>query len=377
MSKHILTRAGIKILNIIYSVFKARKNKKQITLVSRESNKETLDLRMLREALQQSGQYKIVVLSKKLEKSFFGILLYSFHMIRQMWNFAVSEAVVTDTYCIALSVLKHKNSLQKIQIWHAVSAIKKFGYQTIGKKDGSSAEIAEIMSMHKNYDYVISPAQITDKHFSEAFAVSQNKIVRFGLPRIDYIRNTVPKKFADIYEDYPQLKNGEKKTVLYAPTMRKGRGVDLTGFLDVFDDELYNVVVKLHPLDDVTYKIEKENVIYDYKFMAYDFLSVTDIVISDYSSFSVEASLLDIPLYFYLYDYDEYIAKTGINIDFTVEAISCYVSKNPEELKRHIEAEYDFSALHDFRDKYIDKDLSMCTTALSRFIQDIAKSQNG
>lgn len=57
-------------MHVIYNIFKLRKTKKQITLVSRQSNEETLDFRMLRLALKKSGKYKVVVLTKNWKNRF-------------------------------------------------------------------------------------------------------------------------------------------------------------------------------------------------------------------------------------------------------------------------------------------------------------------
>lgn len=366
--KKVIIRIFIFLMHVIYNIFKLRKTKKQITLVSRQSNEETLDFRMLRLALKKSGKYKVVVLTKKLEKSFFGISEYILHIIKQMWNFAASEVIVTDSYSIPVSVLKHKENLKIIQIWHAISAIKKFGYQTIGLEDGAKKEIAELMRMHRNYDYVISPSINTDKFFSEAFDIDIKKIVRLGLPRIDYIKRTVPNKKKDIENSYPKILDDTKKNILYVPTMRKNRPVDLKKFIEAFNPGEYTLIIKLHPLDVFTKKILCRNVIYDTDFMSYDFLSVADYVISDYSSFAVEAALAGVPLYFYIADYDEYIRKTGVNIDFKDEIISEYVMEDIEDLAIKIKGEYNFDKLNGFRNRYIDLNMDNCTYNLAEFI---------
>jgi hypothetical protein len=41
-------------------------------------------------------------------------------------------------------------------MWHALAAIKKFGYQTIGYPDGLKPKIAKVLCMHKNYHYLIT-----------------------------------------------------------------------------------------------------------------------------------------------------------------------------------------------------------------------------
>ena len=39
-------------------------------------------------------------------------------------------------------------------MWHALGKIKQSGYQTLGKASGRGAEMAHLMKMHENYDYI-------------------------------------------------------------------------------------------------------------------------------------------------------------------------------------------------------------------------------
>ena len=43
-----------------------------------------------------------------------------------------------------------------IQMWHAIGKIKKSGYQTLDKDSGRSRAVAELLCMHRNYDYIIA-----------------------------------------------------------------------------------------------------------------------------------------------------------------------------------------------------------------------------
>ena len=58
-------------------------------------------------------------------------------MLRQMYHAATSEIVVLDTYCIIISLLKQRKSLKVIQMWHALGAMKKFGYSILDKGEGT------------------------------------------------------------------------------------------------------------------------------------------------------------------------------------------------------------------------------------------------
>jgi CDP-glycerol glycerophosphotransferase (TagB/SpsB family) len=94
-------------------------------------------------------------------------------------------------------------------------------------------------------------------------------------------------------------------------------------------------------------------------------------IISDYSSYVIEATLADKPLYIYAYDLDDYEANTGLNIDFRSEPIASYVFGSAGELAESLSKEYDMSLLRAFRDRYIDIDTENCTRDLADFIETL------
>ena len=357
-----------------YRLTVSRRGKKRVTIISRESNSKTLDIRLLEQELQGRG-IEIRTLTRLLtkEKSL-KALGYIGHMMKQAASMIDSDVVVMDTYIIPVSMLPHRKGLTTVQMWHALSAVKKFGWQTVGLADGSSERTARLMKMHNGYDHVVCCSDITAEHFSEAFRVSRDKIVKLGLPRIDYIKRVAlgserEETAARIRERYPQLA-GDKKVILYAPTFHKGKPVDVAGLAAAIDPDRYDLVVKLHPIDRASNEeVRGENIIYDAEFRSYDWLSVADIVISDYSSLVVEATLADKPLYLYTYDIDSYMQTTGLNMDFSSEPIAPYVFTDPAKLAAALEQSYDKEALRAFRDRYIDIDTENCTAALADFIE--------
>ena len=54
---------------------------KRITIMSRQSDEPSLDIRMLEEALKDSGEFEVRVMCKKLRKS---DPAYAFHMLSQL-----------------------------------------------------------------------------------------------------------------------------------------------------------------------------------------------------------------------------------------------------------------------------------------------------
>ena len=361
---------------------------RRVSIISRESNDRTLDIAMLEAELLRRG-IKVNTLCRLLtkEKSL-KALGYAGHVLKQEAAILDSDVVVLDTYCIPVSMIPHHKDTSVIQIWHAISAIKKFGWQTVGKEGGSSEKTARLMKMHSGYDYVVSPSDITANHFCEAFNTSPEKIVKYGLPRIDYIKSVAHGDRHDdtakrIYSKYPQLNgqgdrsHGQRKTILYAPTFRRDKAVDVQSLIDSLDFDKYNLVVKLHPL----YRGESgqgdrphgqnDHIIYDEEFSSFDWLSVADIVISDYSSFVIESTLADKPLFIYAYDIEAYAENTGLNIDFESEPIAPYVFRDAAALAKALDKEYDMDALHAFRDRYIDIDTENCTVKLADFIESL------
>lgn len=353
---------------------------KRVSIISRESNNKTLDVAMLESELLKRG-IKVKVLSKLLTKDkSLKALGYAGHVLKQEAVILASDVVVLDTYIIPASMLPHRKRTKVVQMWHALGAIKKFGWQTVGKEGGSSEKTARLMKMHNGYDYVVCASDVTAEHFSEAFKTDRSKIVKYGLPRIDYIKSVVSGDRHDemlerITKVYPQLKN-DRKTILYAPTFRRGKTVDVQKLIDSLGPDKYNIVVKLHPLyrgEAVKKTGEFDTIVFDEIFSSNDWLAKADSIISDYSSFVIESSLADKPLYIYAYDLEDYEINTGVNIDFESEPIAPYVYRDADVLAEAIDKnEYNINALHAFRDRYIDISTDNCTSALADFIVSLA-----
>lgn len=366
--KSVLVKIFIQILKIIYFPIRQLKVQKKVVYISRQFNKGTLDFDLIVNAMQENyPDVKNIVLAKRMEKGIISKIGYFFHMFVQMYHISTSKVVIVDSYCIVVSVLKHKKETKIIQIWHAISAVKKFGYQTIGKESGTNQTLAENMCMHKNYDYVLCASTITAEYFQEAFNIEKEKIKYLGLPRLDYILREDKEKTEEIYNKYPELK--KKINILYVPTFRKFKKVKINDVIQRIDTNKYNLIVKLHPLDKKNYTyLQKDGVIYDDTFKSYDLLKMCDKVITDYSSLAMEASLLNKPLYFYIYDAKQYIEDPGLNFDFKKEKIGLYSTNSPKKIVNMLEREYDFNVLKNFRKRYIQVESKSYAMDLAKFI---------
>ena len=333
-------------LKILYLPMKPLKLKNKITYMSRQSNAESIDCKEIREKIQSEyPEYEFKVLTKKLEAKD-GVIKQLLPNIKnifsQMYHLATSKVIILDTYCITASVLSHKKETKIIQIWHALGAIKKFGYQTIGSKWGANQKTAQIMHMHEQYDYVLAPSEATAEFYKKAFNVEEIRIKYIGMPRIDYILEEDEETKQKIFNTYPELQ--DKINILYVPTYRKGEKVELDELVEKINTKKYNLIIKLHPLDLKHYDYkERDGVIYEQNYKTYDLLKIADKVITDYSSLSIEASLRDIPVYFYTYDIEKYKKEVGINFDFESEPIGVYNTHSIDKLLDLLEENYNIN----------------------------------
>ena len=274
---------------------------------------------------------------------------YYFNMYKQMHYIATSKVVITDGYNITVSLLNHKKGTKVIQLWHALAAIKKFGYQTIGYPDGLNPKVAKMLCMHKNYDYVISGSKAMNKYFAEAFNIDIKKVLDIGTPTIDFLLKPNDDIVKKIYKEYPRLK--KKINILYAPTFRSDGSNNADELISNIDSDKYNLIISLHP-KDIAKKDDKVICIDRKKYSTLDFIRVSDYVITDYSAVAIESCVLNKKVIFYVYDYDEYNKENGININLFKELPSTY--KDIKDLMNMLDnKKYNEQAFQKFRKKYV------------------------
>lgn len=361
-----IARTGMRFIYFFIKLFTRQRNNK-VTMLSRQSNHVNIDFKLLKEEIEKIDDIELKISCRMIPESFGGKIKYCFEMIGDMYHIATSKVCIVDGYNIPISALRHKKRLEIIQVWHAMGAIKKFGYQVLDKDEGSSSKVAKIMKMHANYSLVTCTSNATRDIYAEAFNTDKEKIKVLGMPRIDYIlgkNNEINEKKEKILQEYPKLK--EKKNIIYVPTFRKNEKIDLNDLINKIDETKYNLIIRLHPLDET--KIDEKYIIN--KYSSIDLLNIADYVITDYSAIAFEAAILNKPLYFYLYDIDKYKNNRGLNIDLMKEMKSCSRTSINEIIDMIENKEYDYDELKRFREKYIE---TMDTKNSERIVEYITK----
>ncbi len=343
-------------LQFLYFFLKKLPMKRKVIMLSRQMNQPSLDFKLIQdEILRRDDTIQIVMLCKVLKKSFKERLKYCCYILKCMYHLATARVCLTDGYSIPISLLKHKKKLEIIQLWHASGAIKKFGYQSIGKKEGRGKKISKLMNMHKNYSHVLAPSNSTAKFYIEAFGIEKKNIVINRLPRIDYLIKPMNKELLkEFYKDYPMYKNSNKKTILYVPTYRKDFDSSqiVNNMINYVDFKKYNFMLRLHPLDK---NKGFEEYCISRKYNTFDLLKIADYIITDYSAVAFEASILLKPLYFYVYDINKYQKTRGLNIDITKDMKYC-TSKDIRIIMNQIKNNnYNYKKLKRWTEQYMGK----------------------
>lgn len=365
----IILKAGTAAMRILYCLYKIFPTKNRIMFVSRQDDVPSPDCLLLSKAIREKDQkIEIIQEFRRIPDSFIGKIKYVCYMLgKQMYLFATSKVVILDGYCILASVLNHKRELKIVQMWHAMGALKRFGYAAIGTEEGKDPEVARILCMHRNYDYVVCSCKECTCYYEEAFHVSKSKIVTMTLPRVDLLTDVQLKALVQnrIYHVFPNLR--KKKNILYVPTFRVHEEMSekIKELIEQVDTTKYNLIVKLHPLTkesvDLGESIECEG------FSALELLDVADYVISDYSAFIFEVAAAEKPLFLYTYDLERYIEQRGFFIDYC-EEMPVPQYRDAKMLIKALEDNlYDMESIRAFASRYVENKYG-CSQKLADFI---------
>ena len=126
----------------------------------------------------------------------------------------------------------------------------------------------------------------------------------------------------------------------------------------------------MHPLDKT---IVPDKYLVDEKIKSFDLIKIADYIITDYSVLSIEASILDKPIFFYLYDEEEYEKNRGLNINVKKE-LKSFTSKRFSDIMTKIEKEdYNMKQLNEYKSKYIEVNLLTAIKNLGEFLLKLYK----
>lgn len=245
----------------------------------------------------------------------------------------------------------------QIMLWHGMP-LKTIGYMNNENKKNGVAKGS----------YFSINGKIFESIFEKSFKCEKKKIHINGQPRNDYLLST------DIDDnkinrllgyDFRQYKN-----IIFMPTYRKGNdgkghidsNIDETKLFSISKDEwreidyiLYKlskkIIVKPHPLESLSnldYLEDCKNIvlindsdILRQNLQLYEILSISDELITDYSSVFIDYLLINKPICFYIPDFKEYENKRGFVFENVLENLPGYLCRNIRELIEYIKLDKD------------------------------------
>ncbi|MCT8140323.1 CDP-glycerol glycerophosphotransferase family protein [Anaerobacillus sp. CMMVII] len=268
-----------------------------------------------------------------------------FATIKSIYHLATSKVVFVDNYFGCLSVMNFKENVVCVQLWHAAGAIKKFGLLDPSVANRSEKSKKRFKEVYKRFHYVAVGSEKMAKIFKASFEVTDETILRTGIPRTDFFFDKAAKEavVAELKATYPVITT--KKVILYAPTFRDGQlsspeiAVDIKKMYEELKDE-YVLFLRLHPAVKVNVELG------DFDGFVYDvskhqdinhLLLIADLLISDYSSIPFEYSLLEKPMIFHAYDLEPYSFSRGFWEDYKSN-IPGVVTKTTDEVIEAVKA---------------------------------------
>ncbi|GAB3063717.1 CDP-glycerol glycerophosphotransferase family protein [Salinicoccus sesuvii] len=245
-----------------------------------------------------------------------------FHHIKGIYHLATSKVVFVDSYHAILAACDFKKQTTCIQLWHANGAVKLFGLKdkTIDNRQGSAHR--RFKNVYRRFHKVVVSSDAMADIFKTAFGLSDNHMLKTGVPRTDFFhsKRRLETAKARAHENLPQIEG--KQVILYAPTFRDGDFEVCTLPIDVAAmqaslGDTCHLLIHLHPAVNFQGFVNTDFATDVSKgYSIFELLSVTDILITDYSSIPFEFSTLKKPMIFYPYDLKVYEESRGIWFDY-------------------------------------------------------------
>lgn len=233
--------------------------------------------------------------------------------IRLAYLLATSKHVFIDNYIGEFSVAPIRKGTQRVQLWHAAGTLKKFGLTSARSLIVSKPILQRFKRVYQRYGDFIVPGESCAEQFMAPHDLPKSVFKSFGVPRTDYWFNEQHESIKE--ELQSAYAREDRRILLYAPTYREYNGMEgqTVRQLEQLTDRGWTILVKLHPTVRTMFTHKKTHVHFvTDEFSINDYLLITDVLVTDYSSIPFESCLLGIPTILYTPDLDTYRQIPGI-----------------------------------------------------------------
>lgn len=259
-----------------------------------------------------------------------------------LYELLTAKLIVTNHRMAEHYYFKKRKYQIYIQTWHSSTRLKKI--ERDAESDLSKDYINSAINDSKKCDFIISGSEFSTNIYKNSFWYS-GEILEFGTPRSDimYVDKQEIENKIKVYYNIPY----EKRLVIYAPTFRKEKSIDvynieyinlIEALKEKFDGD-WVILYRLHPnISNMSSYLNIDNsLIYDvsgYEDIQ-ELLVASDVLLTDYSSCMFDFALVKKPCFLYTPDLYEYISKER-EFYFNIEELPFTISQDNRSLVENI-----------------------------------------
>lgn len=260
---------------------------------------------------------------------------------------AKAKIVIAESW-IPLDFRKREETIW-IQLWHG-TPFKRLLFDSV------EPYISKYNKNHKRnrqrdirrWDYLLSDSSQAKEKFKTAFAIEDAKILDFGYPRVQWLKENKNNQEIKISIKKKLGIDSNKKIILYVPTWRdynyKQKNPDFSYLLNLngFSEKLGNNYVVINKSHSMEMKQKKfNNIIYpDQKTDTQELILIADLIISDYSSIIFDGLSVETPFYLYITDFDKYKYARGVYLDMYEKLQPFYIKEESLLLEKIKKEQY-------------------------------------
>ncbi len=365
--EYLLASGFLRLLRAVFSTFRVRPRR----VVLATARTPVLDGNLLHIHTEMRRTHPELEYVQLLEPYSYGLrakLAYLVRLVRGMYYLRTARLFIVDNAYFPIHVAPPGTGTTVVQVWHAAGALKRFGLDT-----PTPPAKPERSFLHRNYDYVVVGGHASRRPYAVALRTPIERVLALGSPRTDFFfdAEAMAAARARLLAEHPQLAG--RRVVLYAPTFR-GRG-EAKRAAPGFDAARmraalpanHALVLKTHPnLDPTATPTIGYDVVIDPATEINEVFTLTDILVTDYSSSLFEWALLRRPLLLLTGDLAEYEVDPGLYLDYRTEMIGAQVTDTAGIAAAIAAGEFDLSGYDAFIERHLGASRGEASAAFVR-----------
>jgi teichoic acid ribitol-phosphate primase len=342
--EYFLSKAWLRIVYFVCLALPVNPNK--VVFASARAEHLEGNLRFIHDELvAKHPKVKVVLLLERYSYGLLGKVVYLLRLTRGTYHLATAKHFIVDNAYLPIHVGPHRKATTVYQVWHAGGALKRFGVDVTPPN-----RVVENRFVHKYYDYVIVGSESAVGPYASALRTPEQRVLPLGIARTDFFFDETAMAAARerVLAAHPELR--DRTVVLYAPTFRghgdekaPRQGLDAK----LLRDRLPESVALVHKTHPVFGTEDIDGTGYDalvgVEFDLNELFTVTDVLVTDYSSSIFEYALTHKPLVLLVDDLEAYEDDPGFYLDFAREMIGEFATTSEKVSEILERGAYDLS----------------------------------